>query len=178
MRRGCGKRQRADRPSLKCGARAAGGGPRVRSPRCGALRGAGCPRSEEGGGGLRDQFLADTQRGEHQGRRRYGGGGGSVRARLCLKWGEGGGGGKKKRNNAAPDILCSKCALPPPSPRYLISVATAAKGSGELEESLHGGNFVLGERGGAVGEGWRGVGGRRGGARRGHYATCAERCAE
>lgn len=86
-----------------------------------------------------------------------------MRARLCLKWGEGGGGGKKKRNNAAPDILCSKCALPPPSPRYLISVATAAKGSGELEESLHGGNFVLGERGGAVGEGWRGVGGEEGG---------------
>lgn len=63
------------------------------------------------------------------------------------------------------------CALNLPSPRYLISVATAAKGSGELEESLHGGNFVLSERGGAVGEGG-------GGGVHGAGTTCAERCAE
>lgn len=162
---GCGRGSAGSVPALRCAAGRCGepGAPARR--RGGEGRGTNSSRTRSGG---------STKDGAGKG----GGGGGSVRARLCLKWGEGGGGGKKKRNNAAPDILCSKCALPPPSPRYLISVATAAKGSGELEESLHGGNFVLGERGGAVGEGWRGVGGRRGGARRGHYATCAERCAE
>lgn len=108
VRRGCGKRQRADRPSLKCSVRAAGGGPRVRSPRCGEP---GVPARREGEG----RGTNFSQRGGgHRGRRRYGWGSGSVRAWICLKKG-GAAGGKerKKRNNAAPDILCSKSALPP-----------------------------------------------------------------